>query len=227
MDPLCERLRSVEQRIREACLRFDRDPDSVSLLAVSKTRPAGDVRTARACGQRLFGENYVQEAVEKVRALDDLDLQWHFIGRIQSNKTRTIASHFDWVHSIDSARHARRLGEQRPAGLAPINACLQVNLDAEATKGGLAEGDIESALEQIAGVEGLRIRGLMILPPPTDDFEAQRRRFRRLRELRDRLATRVLPLETLSMGMTGDLEAAIAEGSTLVRVGTGIFGPRG
>lgn len=227
MDPLCERLQSVEQRIREACLRFDRHPGSVSLLAVSKTRPAEEVRAARACGQRLFGENYVQEAVGKVRALGDLDLQWHFIGRIQGNKTGTIASYFDWVHSIDSLRHARRLAGQRPPGLPPIDACLQVNLDAEATKGGVPESEVESAVEQIAALEGLRLRGLMILPPPADGLEAQRRPFRRLRELRDRLATGALPLETLSMGMTGDLEAAIAEGSTLVRVGTGVFGPRG
>ncbi|MGD2082415.1 MAG: YggS family pyridoxal phosphate-dependent enzyme [Chromatiales bacterium] len=226
MDPLCERLHAVELRVRDACLRFGRDPGSVTLLAVSKTRPAGDVRAARACGQRLFGENYVQEAVEKAGTLADLDLQWHFIGRIQSNKTRAIASYFDWVHSIDSPKHARRLSEQRPDGLPPLEVCLQVSLDGEPTKGGLSEAEVEPALEEVRGLPRLRLRGLMTLPPATDDFEAQRRPFRRLRDLRDRLASAGLPLDTLSMGMTGDLEAAIAEGSTLVRVGTGVFGPR-
>jgi hypothetical protein len=184
------------------------------------------VRAARACGQRLFGENYVQEAVEKAGTLADLDLQWHFIGRIQSNKTRAIASYFDWVHSIDSPKHARRLSEQRPDGLPPLEVCLQVSLDGEPTKGGLSEAEVEPALEEVRGLPRLRLRGLMTLPPATDDFEAQRRPFRRLRDLRDRLASAGLPLDTLSMGMTGDLEAAIAEGSTLVRVGTGVFGPR-
>jgi len=226
MSPICQRLDTVRKRIRDAQTRFGRAPGSVALLAVSKTRPSKDLRAAYDCGQRLFGESYLQEALTKIQALDDLAIEWHFIGRIQGNKTRAIAEHFNWVHSIDNTRHARRLSEQRPEGLPPLNLCLQVKLDAEASKGGLDEQQLGPALEEIRSLPRLRVRGLMTLPEPRTDLAAQRLPFRRLRELRDRLATDALPLDTLSMGMSSDLEAAIAEGAGLVRIGTAIFGPR-
>jgi hypothetical protein len=226
MSTICNRLEAVRRRIGEAATRYGRRAESVELLAVSKTQPVEAVRAAYACGQRRFGESYLQEALSKVQSLADLDIQWHFIGRIQSNKTRPIAAHFDWVHSIDDPRQARRLSAQRPEGLPPLNLCIQVRFGDEPTKGGLAEDQVEAVLVELDSLPRLRVQGLMTLPPPEQDLEAQRRPFRRLRELRDRLATPERPLDILSMGMTDDLEAAIAEGASLVRVGTGIFGPR-
>jgi pyridoxal phosphate enzyme (YggS family) len=226
MSPICQRLDAVLKRIERAQSRYGRDPRSVGLIAVSKTRPAEELRTAFACGQRRFGESYLQEALTKIRALDDLAIEWHFIGRVQGNKTRAIAEHFDWVHSIDNPKHARRLSEQRPDDQPPLNLCLQVKLDSEGSKGGLDVRELPRALEEIRTLPKLRVRGLMTLPAPRTELAAQRMPFRQLRELRDRLASATLPLDTLSMGMSADMEAAIAEGASLVRIGTAIFGPR-
>jgi len=219
-------LQHVHERIRAAEARFGRAPDSVALLAVSKLQSATKIAAAHAAGQLSFGESYVQEALAKQAELDELPLQWHFIGRIQGNKTAEIAAAFDWVHGLYDLRHARRLGSQRLPQRAPLRACVQVNLSGEASKGGLPPdqvGDFIAACEEIAGIS---IEGLMTLPAPSDDFDAQRRPFAALRDLRNRLARPQRPLPTLSMGMSDDLEAAIAEGATIVRVGTAIFGPR-
>jgi len=220
-------LKSVYEKIREAELRYGRTPGSVELLAVSKGQPVVKIREAVSAGQRAFGENYLQEALPKIEEISNAAISWHFIGHIQSNKTRLIAESFDWVHSVDSLRHARRLDAARPPQQEPLNICLQINLAAEATKGGMSPQDAAAAIDDIAGLERLRLRGLMTLPPPADDFQLQREPFARLRRLRDELRRPGLPLDTLSMGMSNDLEAAIAEGATLVRVGTAIFGPRG
>jgi pyridoxal phosphate enzyme (YggS family) len=220
------RLDNVHHRIAEAMRQYDRSPGSVRLLAVSKTRTPEDIRQAVAAGQFHFGESYLQEALEKIEALRDIDTIWHFIGRIQSNKTRAIAEKFDWVHSIGSLKHARRLSEQRPDSLPPLNICLQINIDREPSKGGIMPEEAASLVPEISTLARLQLRGLMTLPAPADDLETQRHPFRLLRELRDCIATPELPLETLSMGMSNDLEAAIAEGATVVRVGTAIFGPR-
>jgi pyridoxal phosphate enzyme (YggS family) len=226
MTTIQTRLEHTHQRIRQAAARFNRPADEIQLLAVSKTRPVEEIGTALAAGQRLFGESYLQEAVEKILALPDSGVQWHFIGRIQGNKTRPIAEHFDWVHSLYSVKHAQRLNEQRPEHLPPLNVCLQINLDAEETKGGATPEEATELVAQIRQLPRLRLQGLMTLPAPAETLEAQRRPFRALRALRDRLATKELPLTTLSMGMSDDLEAAIAEGATIVRIGTAIFGPR-
>ena len=226
MHPIQERLNGVLQRIRNAERHFSRAPGTVTLLAVSKTRPARDIREAAAAGQRRFGENRLQEALEKIRALSDCGLEWHFIGRIQSNKTRAIAQHFHWLHSLDNMKNARRLSAQRPDNLAPLKVCLQINVSGEASKGGFSLDEAPEAAALIAELPGLDLCGLMAIPAPADTLEDQRRPFRTLRELRDRLARPDLPLATLSMGMTDDLEAAVAEGATMVRVGTAIFGPR-
>ncbi|MFE8034617.1 YggS family pyridoxal phosphate-dependent enzyme [Thiohalocapsa marina] len=221
-----QRLAAVLARIRAAELRFGRAPDSVELLAVSKVQPATLIADAFDAGQRAFGESYVHEALEKQARLQSLPLTWHFIGRIQGNKTRDIATHFDWVHSLFDIRHARRLDAQRPPERGPLPVCVQVNLSGEASKGGLAPAEVAGFIDQCASLPNLRIEGLMTLPAPGADFDAQRRPFAALRELRDRLARTNLPLPVLSMGMTDDLEAAVAEGATIVRVGTAIFGPR-
>ena len=226
MGDIAAALHRVRERIREAERRFGRAPGSVQLLAVSKTRPATDIREAVAAGQRLFGESYLQEALGKIQALDGEGLEWHYIGRIQSNKTRPIAEHFAWVHSLDSAKHARRLDAQRPPALPPLNVCLQVNIDREQSKGGLAPAQVQALAQEIRRLPRLRLRGLMTLPAPRDGLEAQRRPFHALGQLLQQLDDPGQPLDTLSMGMSGDLEAAIAEGATLVRVGTAIFGPR-
>lgn len=216
----------VQARIRAAERRFGRPPGSVALLAVSKRQEASKLRAAFAAGQRDFGENYLQEALAKMDTLADLKARWHFIGRIQGNKTRPIAERFAWVHSLCDLHHARRLAEQRPAGLEPLKACVQVNLSAEPTKGGLAPGAVANFLAGCTGLPGIEIVGLMVLPAPTAEEATQRTPFRALRALRDRLATPERPLDVLSMGMSDDLEAAIAEGATVVRVGTAVFGPR-
>lgn len=220
------RLDVVRARIGAAEARFGRAPDSVALLAVSKKQGTDKIRAAFAAGQRAFGESYAQEAVQKMDRLADLDAEWHFIGRIQSNKTREIAARFDWVHSLSDIKHARRLSEQRPAQLPPLIACVQVNIDAEPGKAGLAPGQVAEFLSVCAELPGLDLVGLMTLPAPAQDDEARRKPFRALRQLRDRVAAPSLPLCELSMGMSADLEAAIAEGATMVRVGTAIFGSR-
>jgi PLP dependent protein len=217
----------VLARIQAATERADRPADSVALIAVSKKQPAEAIRAAHAAGQRAFAESYLQEALDKQALLTDLaDIEWHFIGRIQSNKTRQIAAHFDWVHGLADLGHARRLSEQRPASRPPLNVCLQVNLSGETSKGGVMPDEVGALLEQCRELPGLRVRGLMTLPAPSEDEAEQRRPFRALRELRDRLATPECPLEVLSMGMSDDLEAAILEGATQVRIGTAVFGAR-
>jgi pyridoxal phosphate enzyme (YggS family) len=223
---VAERLELVRARARAAEARFGREPGSVALLAVSKKQEPEKIRAAVVAGQKAFGESYLQEAVEKMDALEPLGIRWHFIGRIQSNKTRQIAERFDWVHSLCNLKHARRLSEQRPPTMPPLAACIQVKLDAEPGKAGLIPKQVGDFIEACAGLPRLKLVGLMALPAPMEEEEAQRRPFRELRRLRDDLATPDLPLEVLSMGMSADLEAAIAEGATLVRVGTAIFGPR-
>ncbi|MCU7812598.1 MAG: YggS family pyridoxal phosphate-dependent enzyme, partial [Candidatus Thiodiazotropha sp. (ex Notomyrtea botanica)] len=197
------------------------------LLAVSKTRTADEIRALAMLGQFRFGENYLQEAEEKIEQLRDLPLEWHFIGRIQSNKTRSIAEHFDWIHSVASLKHARRLSEQRPPHLPPLNICLQVNTSGETSKDGHNPESLSSLLMGYASLPNLQIRGLMTIPAPTEGDSDTAHPFRLLRSLRDRLSSPQLPLETLSMGMSNDLEAAITEGATIIRIGTAIFGPRG
>lgn len=226
-DDIAQHRNQVLARIRAATERAGRPAGSVALIAVSKKQPAEAIRAAHAAGQRAFGESYLQEALDKQALLADLtDIEWHFIGRIQSNKTRQIAAHFDWVHGVAEAAHARRLSEQRPASRPPLNICLQVNLSGEASKGGVTPDEVGALLEQCRDLPGLRVRGLMTLPAPSDDEVEQRRPFRALRELRDRLATPECPLDVLSMGMSDDLEAAILEGATQVRIGTAVFGAR-
>jgi pyridoxal phosphate enzyme (YggS family) len=225
-DTIAERLQQVRQRLHDAEAAAGRAPGSVQLLAVSKTQPSASIRAAWLAGQRRFGENYLQEAEQKARELADLAIDWHFIGRIQSNKTRLIAHLFSWVHSLDDLHHAQRLSAQRPADWPPLNVCIQVNVSTEASKGGVAPEQLEALLEQCASLPRLRLRGLMAIPAPAATPAAQRQPLHRLRELRDRLASAQIPLETLSMGMSADLEAAVAEGASVVRIGTAIFGPR-
>jgi len=220
------KLQQVRQRIALACAAAQRDVRSVTLLAVSKTFPVTDLREAFDAGQRAFGENYVQEAVEKIDALAALPIEWHLIGPLQSNKTRIVAERFQWVHSVDRLKVAQRLSDQRPQHLAPLNVCLEVNVDREASKSGLAVQEVADVARAVAGLPRLRLRGLMAIPEPAPNFEAQRVPHRRLRELLEALQRDGLALDTLSIGMSADLEAAIAEGATIVRVGTAIFGAR-
>ncbi|MCB1713824.1 MAG: YggS family pyridoxal phosphate-dependent enzyme [Candidatus Competibacteraceae bacterium] len=223
---LVENLARVQQRIRTAEQYYGRTPNAVHLLAVSKMHPAEMVAAAAAAGQTCFGENYLQEAEDKIQALSTAGLEWHFIGPIQSNKTHRIAELFDWVHSVDRLKIARRLNDQRPAERPPLNICLQVNISAEASKSGLTPDELPAVAAAVAQLPRLRLRGLMAIPAPTADFEQQRRSFQSVRQLQQQLQQTGLQLDTLSMGMSDDLEAAIAEGATWVRIGTAIFGPR-
>ena len=223
---LADKYSAVRRQITLACENASRGPDSVSLLAVSKTRSADEVRELSRCGQRAFGENYLQEALDKIEALSDLGLEWHFIGPIQSNKTRPIAEHFDWVHSVDRLKIATRLSEQRPARLPPLNICLQVNISDEASKSGCSPDELPTLAAAVARLSNLRLRGLMAIPKPEDDPQRQRAVFAQVRELLQQLQQSHPGLDTLSMGMSADIDAAIQEGSTLVRVGTALFGPR-
>lgn len=226
MTTIGSNLQAVHGRIAAACKACGRDPGEVSLLAVSKTWPAPCVEAAAAAGQRAFGENYVQEGVAKAEVLAPLGLEWHFIGPLQSNKTRPVAAHFQWVHSVDRLKVAQRLSEQRDAHLPPLNICLQVNVSGEASKSGVAPAAVAELAHAVAKLPRLALRGLMAIPEPTEDLALLARRFATLRQLREDLRATGLVLDTLSMGMSHDLEAAIAEGATLVRVGTAIFGPR-
>ena len=220
------RLAGVQNRISAAETRFGREPGSVALLAVSKKQSARAIRDAHAAGQRAFGENYLQEALAKMADLADLPLEWHFIGQIQANKTRQIAEHFSWVHGLDDAHHAERLSRQRPPGLPPLKACLQINVSGEETKNGVPPEEAAALVAACRKLPGLEVVGLMGMPAPAVGEAAQRQPFLALRQLRDRLASPDRPLRELSMGMSDDLEAAIAEGATLVRIGTAIFGAR-
>lgn len=221
-----ENIHIVRQKMTSACLAAGRTPDSVRLLAVSKTFPATAIGAAHAGGQDAFGESYLQEAAEKIASLADLPLEWHYIGPIQSNKTRQIAELFSWVHAVDRLKIAERLAAQRPAHLPALNLCVQVNISGEASKAGVAPAQTLELARAISALPGVRLRGLMAIPEPLQGFEAQRAPFRRLGELLAELRAAGLDCDTLSMGMSDDLEAAIAEGATIVRVGTAIFGRR-
>ena len=223
MSTIAENIAKVGVRIREAAQASQRDCGSIGLLAVSKTKPAAAVREAFAAGAQDFGENYLQEALEKQSELSDLPLIWHFIGPIQSNKTKAIAEHFAWVHSVDRLKIAQRLSEQRPAHLPALNICLQVNVSGEASKSGCAPDELAALAHAVTQLPNLRLRGLMTIPEPTDDPIEQRSAFAHLKALQQDLN---LGLDTLSMGMSHDLEAAIAEGATWVRIGTALFGAR-
>ncbi|MBD8826790.1 YggS family pyridoxal phosphate-dependent enzyme [Pseudomonas sp. CFBP 13602] len=223
MSTIADNISQVSARIAAAARQAQREPGQVGLLAVSKTKPAAAMREAFAAGIRDFGENYLQEALGKQLELADLPLIWHFIGPIQSNKTRAIAEHFDWVHSVDRLKIAQRLSEQRPAALGPLNICIQVNVSGEASKSGCDPDDVDTLASAIAALPNLRLRGLMAIPEPTDDIALQNAAFARVHALQHDLP---MPLDTLSMGMSHDLEAAIAQGATWVRIGTALFGAR-
>ena len=221
-----ENIQTIGERIRAAEQRFGREPGSVQLLAVSKKHPAAAIREAFAVGQCYFGENYVQEMTEKAAELTDTGIEWHFIGPIQSNKTKAIAAIARWVHSVDSLKVAQRLSAQKPASAPAINVCLQVNISDEASKSGVAPSQVLELARQIALLPGLKLRGLMAIPAPEHEFERQRAVFAQVRLLQQDLNVQGFALDTLSMGMTDDMEAAIAEGATIVRIGTAIFGCR-
>ncbi len=223
---ISEALTTVRQGIADTARQFDRTPESIQLLAVSKTCPVADIVTAFKSGQYRFGESYLQEAIAKIEALRDYSLEWYFIGPLQSNKTRLIAENFNWVLSLDKLKHAQRLNVQRPDHLPSLNVCIQVNISEEPQKSGVRLSDLSSLAQAIAELPHLRLRGLMTLPIRRVDFNQQRLPFRRLRVAFEQLQASGLALDTLSMGMTNDMVAAIAEGSTLVRIGTGIFGER-
>ncbi|HAA45154.1 MAG: hypothetical protein XD36_2291 [Halomonas sp. 54_146] len=219
----------ARERLRKALENAGRAQDAATLLAVSKTKPAAMIRQAWQLGQREFGENYLQEALEKQAELADLDgIVWHFIGPLQSNKTRSVAEHFDWVHSVDRLKIAKRLSEQRPTNLAPLNICLQVNISREESKAGVLPEALEALAKEVAALPNLRLRGLMAIPAPAEGLDAQRQPLAALREALTNLQSSLpdAPLDTLSMGMSDDLEAAVLEGATLVRLGTAIFGAR-
>ena len=226
MTTISNALQAVHDRIARIAAQCGRDPRTIRLLAVSKSFGPDLIRAAHGCGQRAFGESYVQEALGKIDRLRDLDIEWHFIGPIQSNKTRPLAERFAWVHGVDREKIARRLSEQRPNGMAPLNVCLQVNVSGEASKSGVVPAEVESLARTVAALPGIHLRGLMAIPEPTEDVALQRARFGMLRELKERLAAGGLTLDTLSMGMSADLEAAVMEGATIVRVGSAIFGER-
>ncbi len=226
MATLKARLSQLHSRIRSIAHSCDRDPSDIMLLAVSKTRPVEDIREAVAAGQRAFGENYLQDALPKIHALQDLALEWHFIGRIQSNKTRDIAENFSWAHALDKFKHARRLNDQRPPDLPPLNACIQLNLTGEQSKGGIDAQELPGLLEKLRQLPHLSIRGLMTMPPASAGEALQHQVFGDLRKLLQKMNAQGHNLDTLSMGMSGDMQAAICEGATMVRIGTAIFGPR-
>ncbi len=223
---IAEQLQTVWARITSAAQVCERDPASVRLLAVSKSFPTPDLRAAQVAGQGCFGESYLSEALPKIAALTDPAPEWHFIGPLQSNKTRVIAAHFAWVHSIDRLTLAQRLSDQRPAALPPLHVCIQVNISAEASKSGVSVQELSGLAQAIAALPRLRLRGLMAIPAPSDDVNVQRAAFRRLHAALERLNAQGLALDTLSMGMSDDLEAAIAEGATIVRIGRAIFATR-
>jgi pyridoxal phosphate enzyme (YggS family) len=221
-----ENLRKIRDLLAKAAEDAGRRPEDVHLLAVSKKQPLGKILAAVEAGQRDFGENIVQEGIDKVTKLAERKLCWHFIGHLQSNKTRPVAEHFDWVHSVDSLKVARRLSEQRPESLGDLNVCIQVNIDEEASKSGAAPGDVAELAQAVAQLPRLRLRGLMCLPAVREGLDEQRLPFARTRELAEQLSRDGLVIDTLSMGMSDDFRAAILEGATIVRIGTAVFGPR-
>jgi len=228
MAMIADNIQQVHRRLARACEAVARPVESITLLVVSKTFGPAAVREAVAAGERRFGENYVQEGIDKIAALADLrpQLEWHLIGPLQTNKTRVVAEQFDWVHTVDRLKLAQRLNDQRPVHARPLQVCLQVNISGEASKSGLAPGEVAAVARAVAALPRLRLRGLMAIPEPAATFEAQRAPHRALRALQFALNSQGLALDTLSIGMSADLEAAVAEGATLVRVGSAIFGAR-
>lgn len=220
------RYQQVTAQIRAAMQQNERVNESVQLLAVSKTRSSDEIRQIVTLGQLRYGENYLQEALQKIKDLSDLPLEWHFIGPIQSNKTRPIAENFAWVHSVERLKIAQRLNDQRPSGMPPLNICIQVNVSGEASKSGCSLDELDELAEKIGQLPNIRLRGLMAIPQSTSSFEQQRIPHAQLRQAMEKLNREGLNLDTLSMGMSGDLDAAIAEGATMVRIGTALFGPR-
>ena len=223
---IAENIHRLQERIADFAAKYARPVNDILLLAVSKTRPVEDLLAAYQAGQRHFGENYLQEALVKIQSLQNTDIQWHFIGAIQSNKTRDIANAFDWVHSVDRSKIARRLSEQRSPDRAPLNICLQVNISNERTKAGITPDMLTQLAKEISTLPNIKLRGLMAIPVKTDSFHEQRSIFQQMHQAMDQLNQQGFSLDTLSMGMTEDMEAAIAEGATIVRIGTAIFGPR-
>jgi pyridoxal phosphate enzyme (YggS family) len=226
MSDIANNLANVQQRIASAAENAQRDPQTIALLAVSKTKPIEMIEEAYAAGQRCFGENYLQDALPKIEALAELDIVWHYIGRIQSNKTRPIAENFAWVHAIDSVKHAQRLNEQRPDNLPPLNCCIQLNLSGEDSKGGIQPDTLIETATAFNDLPHCRLRGLMTMPDPDSSAEQQQAVFHQLADCLSELSNLGFSVDTLSMGMSGDLEMAITEGSTMVRIGTDIFGAR-
>ena len=226
MSDIANNLANVQQRITSAAENAQRDPQTIALLAVSKTKPIEMIEEAYAAGQRCFGENYLQDALPKIEALGELDIEWHYIGRIQSNKTRPIAENFAWVHAIDSVKHAQRLNEQRPDNLPPLNCCIQLNLSGEDSKGGIQPNTLIETATAFNDLPHCRLRGLMTMPDPDSSAEQQQAVFHQLADCLSELSNLGFSVDTLSMGMSGDLEMAITEGSTMVRIGTDIFGAR-
>ena len=223
---IAQNIKSIQGKIRDAEKKHGRTSGSVQLLAVSKTRPKEDIYAAFAENQRHFGENYLQGALLKIKEMGEPSIEWHFIGPIQSNKTRQIAENFNWVHTLDRLKIAQRLSEQRDSKQKPLNVCIQVNVSGEASKSGVIPEETLSLAKEISGLPNIQLRGLMTIPASSNDFEQQRKPFQLLRELKDEIQSQGIELDTLSMGMSNDIEAAIAEGSTMVRIGTAIFGAR-
>ncbi len=226
MSNISTKLKSIRDEIKEYEQRYNRTPGAVTLLAVSKTKPLEAVNDAITSGQCHFGENYLDDALPKVKATQDSSCVWHFIGHIQSNKTKAIAEHFAWVHTLDRTKIARRLSTQRPNGMPPLNCCVQLNFDNEAAKSGVSEKELPALMENISELPGLDIRGLMVIPELRKNLEAQREVFARVREIFIKMKEKYPKFDTLSMGMSADMEAAIAEGATIVRIGTAVFGSR-
>ena len=223
---IADNINQIQQKIADYATKYQRNQQDIQLLAVSKTHSAEDIRQAYAAGQRHFGESYVQEALDKITQLQTLDIHWHFIGAIQSNKTRDIAAHFDWVHSVDRYKIAQRLSQQRDPQQAPLNLCLQINISDEQSKSGIGLAQLPELAAEVGELPGLQLRGLMAIPAKLDSLQQQRAMFRQLRQALQQLNRQGQRLDTLSMGMSNDMEAAIAEGATIVRIGTAIFGPR-
>lgn len=223
---IAHNIKVIRTQIKQIAQKYARQPDSVQLLAVSKTRPIEDVQAAFTENQHHFGENYLQDALSKIENISEQAIEWHFIGAIQSNKTRQIAENFNWVHTIDRLKIAQRLSEQRSPEQKPLNVCIQVNVSGESSKSGVSSEDALTLAKEISQLPHINLRGLMTIPASSNDFEQQRQPFRLLRELKDKIQSQGIELDTLSMGMSNDMEAAIAEGSTMVRIGTAIFGAR-